>query len=180
MTVLRQLGGFFRRVGYLVRAAAWAMLLGIIETLRSERGRRVLGLLTLGGVVIGVIYTGPLRTIAPGEVGVRFNRVTGSMTEVREGWTVLLPGLHELHRYTLRDQIYHPARSSHATGDAPFQSVEGLSIGVDVSVRYALDPSHITQVARGLPTDLGPQLVEPVIDGVLHRTFAKHTVREIF
>ena len=35
-------------------------------------------------------------------------------------------------------------------------------------------------MARKLPTDVGVQLVEPVVDGVLHRTFAKHTVREIF
>jgi regulator of protease activity HflC (stomatin/prohibitin superfamily) len=58
--------------------------------------------------------------------------------------------------------------------------VEGLSIGVDVAVRYAIDPSRIVMVAEELPHDVGRELVEPVVDGVLHRTFAKNTVREIF
>ena len=136
-----------------------------------------LGLLGLQGALC---LSHPVRSIAPGEVGVRWNRITGSMTEVREGWTLLLPGLHELHRYSLRDQVYRPARSSRAAGEAPYQSVEGLSLGVEVAVRYALDAAHIPAVARKLPTDVGAQLVEPVVDGVLHRTFAKHTVREIF
>jgi regulator of protease activity HflC (stomatin/prohibitin superfamily) len=58
--------------------------------------------------------------------------------------------------------------------------VEGLSIGIDVSVRYALDPARVVTVAEELPTDVGRELVEPIVDGVLHRTFAKNTVREIF
>jgi regulator of protease activity HflC (stomatin/prohibitin superfamily) len=31
-----------------------------------------------------------------------------------------------------------------------------------------------------LPTNGGQELIEPVVDGVLHRSLAKHTVREIF
>jgi regulator of protease activity HflC (stomatin/prohibitin superfamily) len=88
--------------------------------------------------------------------------------------------VHDLRLFPLRDQIYRPERSSHADGDAPFQTVEGLSIGVDVAVRYALDPARVVAVAEELPADVGRQLVEPTVDGVLHRTFAKSTVREIF
>lgn len=180
MSVLQPIKRFFRRLGYLLLATPWAVVLGLIEILRSERGRRLLASLSLLGLLAALGLSHPVRSIAPGEVGVRWNRITGSMTEVREGWTLLLPGLHELHRYSLRDQVYRPARSSRAAGEAPYQSVEGLSLGVEVAVRYALDAAHIPAVARKLPTDVGAQLVEPVVDGVLHRTFAKHTVREIF
>src|SRR5205814_3376158 len=106
--------------------------------------------------------------------------LTGSLVEVREGCTLLVPAVQELRTYPLRDRIYHPARSARADGEAPFQSVEGLSIGVDVAVRYALDPDRIVSVARRLPVDVGAELVEPLADGVLHRIFAQHTVREIF
>lgn len=180
MKYLQHVGHFFRRLGYLLRATPWAVVLGLIEILRSERGRRALAGLTLCGAVAAIVLGRPVRSITPGEVGVRFNRVTGSVTEVREGWALLLPGLHELHRYSLRDQVYRPARSARSGGDAPYQSVEGLSLGVDVTVRYALDPARVPVVARKLPTDIGPQLVEPVVDGVLHRMLARHTVREIF
>src|SRR4030095_3757709 len=40
--------------------------------------------------------------------------------------------------------------------------------------------AHAADIAKRLPTNIGAELIEPVIDGVLHRSLAKHTVREIF
>jgi regulator of protease activity HflC (stomatin/prohibitin superfamily) len=180
MKILRHVGKFFVRLGYLLRATPWAIILGLMEILRSERGRRVLAAFALCGAAAFVLLSHPLRAIAPGEMAVRWNRLTGGLSELREGWAVVLPGLHELRRYSLRDQIYRPRHSARAGGESPYQSVEGLSIGVEVSVRYALDPARVGQVARRLPTEIGEKLVEPVVDGVLHRTLARHTVREIF
>jgi regulator of protease activity HflC (stomatin/prohibitin superfamily) len=51
---------------------------------------------------------------------------------------------------------------------------------VDVAVRYALDPSRVITMSEELPADVGRELVEPIVDVILHRTFAKTTVREIF
>jgi regulator of protease activity HflC (stomatin/prohibitin superfamily) len=130
------------------------------------------------GLTAGFVYMKPIRTINPGEVGVRVNRVTGHIAQIHEGWALVLPGIHELRRLPLRDQIYRPARDENGRGT--YQTADGLQIGVDVAVRYALDPAHAVEVAEELPTDVGRELVEPVVDGVLHRTFAKHSVREIF
>jgi regulator of protease activity HflC (stomatin/prohibitin superfamily) len=58
--------------------------------------------------------------------------------------------------------------------------VEGLSIGVDVAIRYALDPEQVVRIARSLPDDVGGQIVEPAVQGVVYRVFARYTVREIF
>jgi regulator of protease activity HflC (stomatin/prohibitin superfamily) len=180
MKVLRSMGTFFKKSEVLMRATVWATVLGILETVGTERGRRVLAVVALVGTAIGFIALKPVRSILPGEVGVRTNRLTGGVSMLREGWVLDLPAVHDLRLFPLRDQIYRPERSSHADGDAPFQTVEGLSIGVDVAVRYALDPARVVAVAEELPADVGRQLVEPTVDGVLHRTFAKSTVREIF
>jgi regulator of protease activity HflC (stomatin/prohibitin superfamily) len=180
MRVLSAIGARIKKTGYLIRATCWAALLGVIELVQSERGRRVLAVLVVLGATAGFVTMKPVRTINPGEVGVRVNRLTGHVGMIHEGWALVVPGVHELRRFPLRDQIYRPERSSRADGDAPFQTVEGLSIGVDVAVRYALDPARVVTVAEELPADVGRGLVEPVVDGVLHRTFAKHTVREIF
>jgi regulator of protease activity HflC (stomatin/prohibitin superfamily) len=180
MRALRSIAAFFQKVGYLVRATGWATLLGILETVGSERGRRVLAVLAIAGAAGGFIALRPMRAIAPGEVGVRVNRLTGGVTTLHEGWAWSLPVLHDMRMFPLRDQIYRPQRSARADGESPFQTVEGLSIGVDVAVRYALDPSRVVTVAEELPADVGRELVEPIVDGVLHRTFAKATVREIF
>jgi regulator of protease activity HflC (stomatin/prohibitin superfamily) len=179
-SIFGQLNAFLRKTGYLLRAAAWATVLGVFETLRSERGRRTLAVLAIGGAAVGLFALRPVRSVPPGEVGVRINRLTGSVSTLREGWVFALPAVHDLRLFPLRDQIYRPQRSARADAEAPFQTVEGLSIGVDVAVRYALDPARVVSVAEELPADMGRELVEPVVDGVLHRTFAKATVREIF
>ncbi len=180
MRALKRFGAFFRKVTLLARAAAWATMLGILEMVGSERGRRVLALVVLAGAGTAFVLVKPIRSISPGEVGVRVNRMTGHVSTLHEGWVWALPVVHDLRLFPLRDQIYRPERSAHADGDAPFQTVEGLSIGVDVAVRYALDPSRVVTVAEELPADVGRELVEPIVDGILHRTFAKATVREIF
>jgi regulator of protease activity HflC (stomatin/prohibitin superfamily) len=175
-----KIGSALRRGGALLRAAAWASVLGIIETVQTKRGRRMLGLIALGAITLSTIYARPIRSVPPGEAAVRVNRMTGGVTVVEEGWVVVLPLVHEFRRYPLRDQIYSPKQSSRANGEAPYQSIEGLSIGIDVSVRWAIDPTHMTMAARMMPDELTRELVVPAADGILHRTFAQHTVREIF
>lgn len=71
-------------------------------------------------------------------------------------------------------------RSNKAGGEAPFQSSEGLSIGVELSIRYALDPTKLTSVAGNLPDDINGELVEPLVQGVIYKVFTRYTVREIF
>jgi regulator of protease activity HflC (stomatin/prohibitin superfamily) len=134
----------------------------------------------MAAVAALMFWRPPVRTVEPGTIGVRINRLTGGLALMPEGPALVLPFLQDLRRYPLRDQVYRPARSARAEGEAPFQSIEGLSLGVDVTVRYALDPARIIAVAQRLPDDIGGDLIQPAVDGVLHRAFARHTVREIF
>ena len=140
--------------------------------------------LTGAGVVIIAgyeLYTHPpFKTLEPSEVGIRTNRLNGDATELHEGLIVVIPGLHELRRYSLQDQVYHPTKNSKADGEAPFQSVEGLSIGVDITVRYALDPSKLASMAKKLPADVSGQIVEPMVQGVMYKSFTHYSVRDIF
>jgi len=144
---------------------------------------RSVGLIVLG-VLAGASYAlythPPIQSVGRGEVGIRVNQITGRSMEVPEGAVLVFPGLHELRRFSLRDQVYRPVDGASASGPAPFQSVEGLSLGIDVAVRYALDPQQIAAMARNLPEDLNGEVVEPVVQGVLYKTLARYTVREIF
>jgi regulator of protease activity HflC (stomatin/prohibitin superfamily) len=169
-----------RKVIVFVRAAFAAVTLGLIETFGSPRGRRMLAVGALLGGVLLLVLRPPLQTVLPGEVGVRINHVTGGVALLGEGPGIIVPGVHELRHYSLRDQVYRPTASASATGAEPFQTVEGLSVGVAVTVRYALDRDRIAEVAKRLPADVGHDLIEPVVDGVLHRALSKHTVREVF
>jgi regulator of protease activity HflC (stomatin/prohibitin superfamily) len=70
--------------------------------------------------------------------------------------------------------------SASAKGDAAFQSVEGLSVGVDINVRYALDATKLASIAKDLPDDIAAAVVQPAVQGLIYKTFARYTVREIF
>jgi regulator of protease activity HflC (stomatin/prohibitin superfamily) len=163
-----------------VRAGVAAVVLGLIETFGSPRGRRLLAVGVLLGCLLLLVLRPPVQTVLPGEVGVRINHVTGGIGLLGEGPAIVLPGVQELRHYSLRDQVYRPKASATADGAEPFQTVEGLSVGVVVTVRYALDRDRVAEVAKRLPSDVGRDLIEPVVDGVLHRELSKHTVREVF
>jgi len=140
----------------------------------------ILVLAALGAAAYLVYRHPPLRNVERGEIGVRSNRLTGGVSEWREGSVLVLPGLHELRVYSLRDRVYRPAQVSRADGAAPLQSTEGLSLGVDLTFRYALDPAKVAGLPRNLPDNLGADIVEPAVEGVIYKVFAHHTVREIF
>jgi regulator of protease activity HflC (stomatin/prohibitin superfamily) len=179
-SVLSGIKSGLKRIGYLMKATALAGVLGVIEMVQTHRGRRVLGTLVLLGTVGGLVIARPIRSVQPGEAAVRVDRLTGGVTILDEGWAFVIPFVHEFRRYPLHDQVYRPNDATKATGTGAFQSVEGLSIGIDVSVRWALDPERMSQAARLRPDEIGLELVKPTVDGLLHRTFAQHTVREIF
>src|SRR5436305_2733728 len=141
-----------RRLATALRAGAAAFLVLCVEFFSVPWRRVGIALALLG---VAVFLNPPIQGVLPGEAGVRVNRVTGAMAVVPEGPVLVAPFVHTLHVYSLRDQVYRPSRSARSGGEAPFQSVEGLSIGLELSVRYALDPARIDQVAGRLPRDVG-------------------------
>jgi regulator of protease activity HflC (stomatin/prohibitin superfamily) len=152
------------------------------ESVRGAARRRgpLLVLATAGGAAWLAWSHPPLQAVPRGEIGVRTNRLTGGATELRAGSVLVVPGLHQLALYDLRDQVLRVDQGARADGPAPFQSVEGLSLGVDIAVRYALDPARVVAMARDLPPDVDAQVVAPAVQGVAYRLLARYTVREIF
>jgi regulator of protease activity HflC (stomatin/prohibitin superfamily) len=170
-TVLAPLVRLCRGIGAgLGRGAAGAQRL---------RGRLVLlGLLAALGY--GLYRHPPFSSVRPSEVLVRMNALDGSAMAFTSGTVLVLPGIHQVRRYSTRDQVYRPPGSASATGRAPFQSSEGLSVGVDFTVRWAIDRTRVARMSREFPDDLNTDLVGPAVQGVVYPVLARHTVREIF
>lgn len=145
---------------------------------------RTLACLAIGAAVVAagaMVYKNPpVQHLEQGELGVRMNQVTGSVTQWRDGSVWVLPGLHSVRVFSLRDQTYRPEQMRQANGGAPLQSVEGLSFGLDLGVRYALDPATVASRSGSLPDNVGAEIVEPAVQGLIYKVFARYTVREIF
>ena len=150
-----------------------------LATLTPSRGLVVVAA-AVGLIGYVLVKNPPIRTVGRGEAGVRENRLTGEVTQWRDGSVLVIPGMHEMHVYSLRDRIYRPMQMSKADGPSPLQSLEGLSLGLDLSVRYALDPASLRSVAARLPDDIDNEVVEPAVSGVIYKIIARYTVKEIF
>jgi regulator of protease activity HflC (stomatin/prohibitin superfamily) len=157
-----------------------------VGALRRNAGAapNIAGRLAALGVLLGLGYGlyrhPPFATVRQSEMLVRTNVLDGSAAAFTSGTVVALPGIHQLRRYPTRDQVYRPPGSDSATGRAPFQSSEGLSVGVEISVRWAIDRARVARMSREFPDDLNADLVGPAVQGTVYPVLARHTVREIF
>jgi regulator of protease activity HflC (stomatin/prohibitin superfamily) len=131
-------------------------------------------------IVYGLCTHPPFDSVRRGEVLARIDSFDGSVSVYTSGTVLVLPGIHQVRRYSIRDQVYRPSESASATGPAPFQSVEGLSIGVDLTVRWTVDLARLTQMTKEFPDDISADLVAPAVQGIVYPTFARYSVREIF
>ncbi len=143
-----------------------------------RRGLATLGLAAAGAAAL--FAWPPVHQVGDGALAVRINQFSGESELFGAGPMLALPLVHTLREYTLRERLYRPEGSRQAAGEAPFQSVEGLSIGVELAVRWALDPAQIARIARTLPADIDGEIVKPAVLAVAHEVLARHTVREIF
>jgi regulator of protease activity HflC (stomatin/prohibitin superfamily) len=165
-------------LGRLIAAVAWgARTCGVM----AHRRRWRVGIAAvLALVAYGLYAHPPFASVRRGEVLVRTDVLDGSVTVFTAGTVPVLPGIHQVRCYSIRDQVYRPAESATATGPAPFQSIEGLSIGVDVTVRWTVDRARLAQMSKEFPDDLNEDLVAPAVQGVIYPLFARYSVREIF
>jgi regulator of protease activity HflC (stomatin/prohibitin superfamily) len=131
-------------------------------------------------IVYGLCTHPPFASVPRGEVLARSDALDGSVSVYSTGTILVVPGIHQVRRYSIRDQVYRPTESASATGPAPFQSIEGLSIGVDLTVRWTVDRTRLAQMSKEFPDDIGTELVAPAVQGIVYPTFARYSVREIF
>ena len=172
------------RAARLAGAAGSAARAGAGRTLPAlDRGKR--GLVALGvlGVAGYALYTHPpMVSVGRGEMGVRENRLTGAVSEWRDGSVFVLPGLHDMRVYSAaRPDATGRSKIRRADGPAPLQSRRGpvarrRSGG---ALRARRRPGW--RACRGTcPTTSAREIVEPAVQGVIYKIFARYTVREIF
>lgn len=126
-------------------------------------------------------WLGQQRMAIPaGEQLVRTNTLTDATVVLQDGPVWVLPGLHRARLLPARDILVRAGRLASHDSPQALQSVEGLSVGLEVNLRVALDGQRLPALARSLPDDIGRDLVEPQLAGILYQAVSQRTVRELF
>ena len=135
-------------------------------------------LAALGGTALWLSHQ---RLALPaGEQLVRTNTLTDTTVVLQDGPAWVLPGLHRARLLPARDLQLRADRLARHDSPQALQTVEGLSIGLEVNLRVALDSQRLPALARALPEDIGRDLVEPQLAGILYQQVSQRTVRELF
>ncbi|MGY0193504.1 SPFH domain-containing protein [Leptothrix sp. BB-4] len=135
-------------------------------------------LVALGG---GGLWLSKQRTeILRGERLVRTNTFSGGADVLASGTAWVLPGLHQARRLPARDLTITASKLARHDSPQALQTVEGLSVGLEVTLRLGLDEQRLVALARTLPDAIGADLVEPQLAGILYQEVSQRTVRELF
>ena len=169
-------------------AAIQKAFLGVAQAISAKRPRlavkpllpSLLALAAAGAVGYSLYANPPVHSVPRGEIALRTNQFSGTVTVEREGSFLAIPGLHQVRSVPLRDKSYRPTKLMRADGPSPLQSVEGLSLGIDLTVRWSLDQTRLAEISRKLPDDIEAELIDPAVQAVVYKLISRHTVREIF
>ncbi len=134
-----------------------------------------------------LLVAASIVVVPSGMGGVRISQLRGTLPGT------LYPGLHlvtplvdSVQFFDLRDHVFTaglmeqgPKKTPAATG-LEVQSLEGLNIGLGVTVRYRLDPNKLASVQAHLPQPPDKELVPPVVASAWRELTPQYTVKEIF
>src|SRR5688500_12619851 len=113
----RTFARILRPAGDAIAATPFSAEATLSRLARAQRAVLFVATAALAGWILYKQF--PVETVARGEVGVRTNQLTGSVSQWRDGSVFVLPGLHEMRMYSLRDQVYRPEQVSRSSGPAP-------------------------------------------------------------
>lgn len=159
----------------------WGSLADLTRRALPPLRRAAVPLAVLAALGAGSVWLARQRVDIPrGEQLVRSNQLSDHTDVLASGTAWVLPGLHQARMLPARDIQLRATQLARHDSPQALQTMEGLSMGLEVSVRVALDDKRLPQLARTLPEAIGADLVEPQLVGILYQEVSQHTVRELF
>ncbi|MGH9563892.1 MAG: prohibitin family protein, partial [Terracidiphilus sp.] len=142
--------------------------------------------LALAGCV-PMLMAASIVVVPSGAGGVRISQVKGTLPgTLYPGMHFVTPLIDSVEIFDLRDHVFSTgsveqgASKTPAAGDLTVQSLEGLNIGLGITVRYRLDPNKLASVQAHLPQPADKELVPPVVASTWRELTPHYTVKEIF
>ncbi|MGA3335311.1 MAG: SPFH domain-containing protein [Terracidiphilus sp.] len=142
--------------------------------------------LAIGGCV-PLLLAASIVVVPSGMGGVRISQMSGTLPgTLYPGAHFVTPLVESVEMFDLRDHLYtagiqeQGAKRMPATSGLNVQSLEGLNIGLGITVRYRLDPNKLSNVQAHLPQPADKELVPSVVASAWRELTPHYTVKEIF
>jgi regulator of protease activity HflC (stomatin/prohibitin superfamily) len=134
-----------------------------------------------------LLVAASIVVVPSGTGGVRVSQIRGTLPgTLYPGVHFVTPFVESVENFDLRDHLFtagiaEPGAKTGGGGNGlSVQSLEGLNIGLAVTVRYRLDPNKLDSVQAHMPQPVDKELVPPVVASAWRELAPQYTVREIF
>jgi len=136
---------------------------------------------------VPLLMAAGIVVVPSGMGGVRISQISGTLPgTLYPGVHFITPLVDSVQMFDLRDRIFvaglveQGPKTASEKGGMNVQSLEGLNIGLGVTVRYRLDPNKLSSAQAHLSQPADKQLVPPVVESAWRELAPHYTVREIF
>jgi len=140
-----------------------------------------------GPLALMLVACLPLLVVPSGMGGVRVSQIGGTIPgTLYPGVHFVTPFVESIETFDLRDHLFtagiveEGGKAATQKSGLTVQSLEGLNIGLAVTVRYRLDPNKLDSVQAHMPQPVDKELVPPVVASAWRELAPQYTVREIF
>lgn len=147
-----------------------------------------------GPVVMAIVASVPflmaesIVVVPSGMGGVRVSQMSGTLPgTLYSGVHFVAPLTESVQTFDLRDKLFTTGPMDGASPVAAarkstmeVQSLEGLNMGLGVTVRYRLDPKRLDYIQSHLPQPVDQEIVPSVVASAWRELAPHYTVREIF
>jgi len=146
-----------------------------------------------GSLALAIVACLPLLAassivvVPSGMGGVRVSQIGGTLPgTLYPGLHFVTPFIESVEIFDLRDHLFTAGiaetgeKAATQKNGLTVQSLEGLNIGLAVTVRYRLDPNKLDSVQAHMPQPVDRELVPPVVASAWRELAPQYTVREIF
>jgi regulator of protease activity HflC (stomatin/prohibitin superfamily) len=157
------------------------------EAVNNLGGNMRTRLIALGvlAVIAIIVIANTVLVVDAGELAVIFNQLTGGLSARDQGTHLLLPGFQKPVIYDGRVQTFSLSGATsegEARGDESLDALtkDGQVVKLDVSVRFHIDKSKVTELHQHIGTGYIDKVVRPQVRNILRIAVASYPVTEVY
>jgi regulator of protease activity HflC (stomatin/prohibitin superfamily) len=156
-----------------------------VVSLRARRRIRwsAAAKLAVIGAISGLLGVSIL-VIPDGYAGVRISQLSGVRPgTLYAGTHLIVPLVDRVQLFDIRDRVFSTTALAVRNDKMELlevQAREGLSVGLEVTVRYRIDPSRLAFIQANVPQPVDSEIVEPTVVAAFHEVAPNYVVRDLF